>query len=74
MTVDVNEPPKPPQHHRLTYFTGSSTDPAIVEQIAAMIPEGSPVLVILDSDHSRDHVYAELQAYAPLVVRCGCIV
>ena len=57
----------PPQHPRLTYLTGSSSDPAIVEKIAAMIPEGAPVLVILDSDHSRDHVAAELEAYAPLV-------
>ena len=65
VTVDVNEPPNPPQHPRLTYFTGSSTDPTIVEKIAGMIPEGSPVLVILDSDHSRDHVAAELEAYAP---------
>ena len=67
VTVDVNEPPNPPQHPRLTYLTGSSTDPEIVEKIAGMIPEGSPVLVILDSDHSRDHVAAELEAYAPLV-------
>jgi cephalosporin hydroxylase len=67
VTVDVNEPPHPPQHPRLTYLTGSSSDPEIVAKIASMIPEGSPVLVILDSDHSRDHVYAELEAYAPLV-------
>jgi cephalosporin hydroxylase len=67
VTVDVNEPPNPPEHPRITYLTGSSTDPAIVEKIAGMIPEGSPVLVILDSDHSRDHVAGELAAYAPLV-------
>lgn len=67
VTVDVNEPPKPPEHPRITYLTGSSTDPAIVDKIAGMIPEGAPVLVILDSDHSRDHVAAELAAYAPLV-------
>jgi len=67
VTVDVKEPPHPPQHPRLTYLTGSSTDPEIVAKIAAMIPEGAPVLVILDSDHSRDHVAAELEAYAPLV-------
>jgi len=67
VTVDVNEPPHPPEHPRLTYLTGSSTDPTIVEKIAGMIPQGSAVLVILDSDHSRDHVAAELAAYAPLV-------
>ncbi len=67
VTVDVNTPPHPPQHPRLTYLTGSSTDPEVVAQIAAMIPPGTPVLVILDSDHSRDHVAAELEAYAPLV-------
>jgi cephalosporin hydroxylase len=67
VTVDVNEPPNPPAHPRLTYLTGSSTDPAIVEKIAAMAPEGQPVLVILDSDHSQAHVAAELEAYAPLV-------
>ncbi len=67
VTVDVNETPNPPAHPRLTYLTGSSTDPAIVERITAMVPEGAPVLVILDSDHSKEHVAAELEAYAPLV-------
>ena len=67
VTVDVNEPPNPPAHPRLTYLTGSSSDPEIVAKIAAMVPEGSPVLVILDSDHSQAHVAAELEAYAPLV-------
>ena len=38
VTVDVNEPPHPPQHPRITYLTGSSTDPAVVDKIAGMIP------------------------------------
>ena len=46
---------------------GSSTDPAIVRSVADTIKTGEKVLVILDSNHSYDHVAAELQAYAPLV-------
>ena len=33
----------------------------------AAIPAGASVMVVLDSDHSRDHVLAELRAYGPLV-------
>lgn len=46
---------------------GSSIDPAIVQQVATRVQPGERVLVILDSNHSYDHVYAELEAYAPLV-------
>jgi cephalosporin hydroxylase len=46
---------------------GSSTDPQIVEQVSGLIGAGETVLVILDSDHSRRHVTAELDAYAPMV-------
>jgi len=51
---------------RVEFVTGSSTHPAIVEQIRAAC-DGLRTLVILDSDHSADHVHAELDAYAPLV-------
>ena len=56
-----------PVHPRIRYVKGSSADPAIVADVAASIPEGAKVMVILDSDHSRDHVAAELKAYSPLV-------
>lgn len=56
-----------PQHPRVSYLTGSSTDPGIVDQARAMVPTGEPVLVILDSDHSEAHVRNELMAYADLV-------
>lgn len=50
----------------VTFLEGSSTDPEIVEEIAR-IAEGRRVLVVLDSLHTREHVLAELHAYAPLV-------
>jgi cephalosporin hydroxylase len=67
VSVDIGEWPDRPQHPRLTYLTASSTDPAAVERVAARAHGARTVLVVLDSDHRRDHVLAELYAYAPLV-------
>jgi cephalosporin hydroxylase len=67
ISVDFIERPGRPTHPRLTYLTGSSTDPAMLAQITARIPAGGTVMVILDSDHSRDHVLQELHVYGPLV-------
>jgi cephalosporin hydroxylase len=67
ITIDVDVQPDRPAHHRLTYLTGSSTDPDVLDEVTAQAGSGSVVMVILDSDHSRDHVAAELRAYAPLV-------
>jgi cephalosporin hydroxylase len=66
VSVDI-APRGTPPHPRVTYITGSSTDPQIVARVRGMIPAGEPVMVILDSDHSEDHVYDELCAYADLV-------
>ena len=67
VSVDLDPKPDLPQHRRITYLTGSSTDPAIVAKVRGMIPPDKPVVVILDSDHSESHVYDELQAYADMV-------
>jgi cephalosporin hydroxylase len=56
-----------PQHPRVTYLIGSSVSPEIVARVRQLVGDAAPVLVILDSDHSRDHVLRELEAYAPLV-------
>jgi cephalosporin hydroxylase len=67
VSVDIGHWPDRPAHPRLTYLTASSTDPEVVAQVAERARGAGPVLVVLDSDHSRDHVLAELRAYAPLV-------
>ena len=62
-----------PEHPRITYLAGrSSTDPEVVEEVRGRAA-GRRLLVILDSDHSQEHVEAELEAYAPLVP-VGCYV
>ena len=52
---------------RIDLLEGSSTAPEIVDQVKAMVKPGETVLVVLDSNHTREHVLDELRAYGPLV-------
>jgi cephalosporin hydroxylase len=58
----------------ITLIEGSSVDPGIVAEAAQCAKSGESVLVILDSNHSKAHVAAELEAYAPLVTRGSYII
>lgn len=59
---------------RVTWLTGSSIDPATVAAVRELAWPYARPLVVLDSDHSADHVYAEMHAYGPLVPRGGWMV
>lgn len=64
-----------PMAKRITMIQGSSVDPAIVAQVKAAVGNAGTVLVCLDSNHTHDHVLAELEAYAPMVtVGSYCVV
>lgn len=52
---------------RIQMIQGSSIAPDVVAQVRAIAADHSRVLVCLDSNHTHDHVLAELEAYAPLV-------
>ena len=67
VSIDIVRRPEWPTHPRVTYLTGSSTSPAVLAEVRRRIAGTSRVMVILDSDHKKDHVLGELQAYAPLV-------
>lgn len=67
VTIDIERRGPIPEHPRLEFFQASSTAPETVEWVRAAIGPEDRVMVILDSDHSRDHVLAELRAYGPLV-------
>lgn len=67
LTIDV-EKLHQLDHPRVEFLLGSSTASEVVEQVRqAAQSAGGPVMVILDADHARDHVAAELELYAPLV-------
>lgn len=58
----------------ITLIEGGSTEPGIVEQVRALIQPGETVLVLLDSNHSRQHVLDELEAYHGMVTPGSYIV
>ena len=67
VTVDVESYPNRPVHERITYIHGSSTAPETVSRVKKLIADREPVMVILDSDHTKRHVLNELRLYESLV-------
>lgn len=56
-----------PMAHRIDMLQGSSIAPEIVTEVYKRATGHDRVMVILDSNHTHEHVLAELDAYAPLV-------
>jgi cephalosporin hydroxylase len=64
-----------PMSKRISMIQGSSIDVDIIEQVKSRASGKQKVLVSLDSNHTHDHVLAELEAYAPLTsVDSYCVV
>jgi cephalosporin hydroxylase len=58
----------------ISLIIGNSTDPEVIGQIQAMIQPDESILVILDSNHTKQHVANELVAYSPVVTPDSYIV
>ena len=58
---------KHPLFKRITMIMGSSIDISVIKKIKKMIKPRNVVLILLDSDHQKKHVYAELNAYKDVV-------
>lgn len=56
-----------PLASRIELIEGSSVEDSVVEKVGKQAESASCTMVLLDSDHTHDHVLAELRAYAPLV-------
>jgi cephalosporin hydroxylase len=64
-----------PMSSRIQMIQGSSIAPEVIDQVKAASKDYPRVLVCLDSNHTHDHVLAELQAYAPLTsIGSYCVV
>lgn len=57
---------KHPLSSRIEMIEGSSIDPEIISRVHSVAENHKVIMVILDSNHTHDHVLAELKAYAPL--------
>jgi len=55
-----------PMAHRIDMIEGSSIAPEIILRVQEIVKNYERVLVFLDSNHTHQHVLAELEAYAPL--------
>ena len=55
-----------PMAHRIDMIQGSSVATEVVAQVHEIAKRRERVMVILDSNHTHEHVLAELEAYAPL--------
>jgi cephalosporin hydroxylase len=55
-----------PMAHRIDMIQGSSVESSVVAQVRAVAARHKCVMVILDSNHTHEHVLAELEAYAPM--------
>jgi len=51
---------------RITWITGSSADLNVAAHVRDLVGDRR-TMVVLDSDHSTEHVVAEISLYAPLV-------
>lgn len=64
-----------PMAHKIDMIEGSSIDPAIIAKVYDKAKGYERILVCLDSNHTHEHVLAELEAYAPLTsVGSYCVV
>jgi cephalosporin hydroxylase len=74
ITVDIVQPDSRPIHKRIKYLVGSSISEDTVSAIKNQIQKKDSVMVILNSDHHKAHVLAELRIYSKFVTKGSYII
>src|SRR3989344_367091 len=69
ITIDIEADENRPKHTRITYLRGSSTSEEIIKRVEALATGKKEVMVILDSDHAKNHVLDELRRYQRFVTK-----
>jgi len=63
-----------PMFKRISMIEGSSVSKAVIEQVGRAVKSKEAVFVVLDSDHTHDHVLKELEAYHRFVTKGSYLV
>lgn len=71
VTIDVKKCKA--RHPRVTKLIGSSVDPRMIQKVRKIVGK-KKALVILDSDHTKDHVLKEMHIYSQFVPKGGYMV
>ena len=69
VTIDIEYREKRIKHPRIRYVFSSSTDELITKVLDEETLGKNTVMVLLDSDHSKDHVLTEMNLYSKYVTR-----
>ena len=69
ISIDINKKDSFPNHERIRFLTGSSTDENTISELKKEIKTNQKIMVILDSDHSKEHVLKELKIYNKFVTK-----
>jgi len=56
-----------PMSKRITMLEGASTSEAVMRQVYKVAESKRRIIVVLDSSHTHEHVFKELELYSPLV-------
>jgi len=59
---------------RIEMIEGSSIDEKIISKVEAIVKENDKILVILDSNHTHEHVLKELELYSKFVKKDGYVI
>ncbi len=65
---------KHPMFKRIKMIQGSSVDKNVINKVLTFAKDKNHVLVVLDSNHTHDHVLKELDNYSPMVTKGGYLV
>ncbi len=64
-----------PLSHMIDLIQGSSIEPEVISSVRSYANNFKRVMICLDSNHTTDHVFAELNAYGDLTSKgCYCVV
>ena len=74
ISIDIEDKENKPGHPRIKYLLGSSTSEEIVEKVQAVIRGKDRIMIILDSDHQKEHVLRELEIYSKFITRESYII